>query len=386
MKICPTCNTKIKNKTKYCPECGTSIPYNKNDDNCKATSLYYKILICFLCLLLIISLIIITLLISKDYNKENIAVESGNSTEQTNSFSNDPTKIADTAKSVVKINCYDAEDTLIAVGSGFSAFEEGVIITNYHVIEDYPERIEIVTETGEKCDIFGGIGVSKERDIAILYYQHQNSNINIPVLPINTSDELQKGEKVIAIGSPLGLTNVVSSGVFSGYTNTNGVTDIQFTASISSGSSGGALFNDSGEVIGITYGSIESGQNLNFAVPIDFVISLWKSESLNKSQLSSFFDTITPHYTIDFVLANYIDLQDTIFYLDYNKATYEDTGNEIIVYFEDNNSQIITGICFSNDYWTKCVIQYNIDNSEEIKCIGVFLLENDTTPYLIINP
>ena len=57
----------------------------------------------------------------------------------------------------------------VSVGSGFAAFEEGVIITNYHVIEDYPSRIEIETETGQTCDIFGGIGVAKERDIAILY-------------------------------------------------------------------------------------------------------------------------------------------------------------------------------------------------------------------------
>ena len=59
------------------------------------------------------------------------------------SFSNNPEAISLASQSVVKLNCYDENGDLYATGSGFAAFEEGVIITNYHVIEDYPSRIEI---------------------------------------------------------------------------------------------------------------------------------------------------------------------------------------------------------------------------------------------------
>ena len=77
------------------------------------------------------------------------------------------------------------------------------------------------------------------------------------------------GQNIFAIGSPLGLDNTISQGIIS---NPNRVVDglgyIQTTAPISHGSSGGALINDRGELIGITSAGFEDGQNLNLAVPI----------------------------------------------------------------------------------------------------------------------
>ena len=207
-------------------------------------------------------------------------------------FIDDPEQISEAAKSVVKLNCYDKSGILICTGSGFSVFEEGVIVTNYHVIEDFPARIEIETETGQKCDITGGIGASAERDIAILLYQHRNTNIEIPLLQVGDSVQLKKGEKVIAIGSPKGFTNTVSSGIFSGQANIEYNPYIQFTASISHGSSGGALFNNDGKVIGITTLSHMDGQNLNFAIPIEFAKSLWGNEKSHRYSLNLFYDSL----------------------------------------------------------------------------------------------
>ena len=70
----------------------------------------------------------------------------------------------------------------------------------------------------------------------------------------------------MAIGSPLGLFNSVSDGFISGFRNINDVAMIQFTAPISHGSSGGAVLNMQGEVIGISTAGIDSGQNINLAI------------------------------------------------------------------------------------------------------------------------
>ena len=71
---------------------------------------------------------------------------------------------------------------------------------------------------------------------------------------------------MVAIGSPLGLFNSVSDGIISGFRNINDVDMIQFTAPTSHGSSGGAVLNLQGEVIGISTAGIDSGQNINLAI------------------------------------------------------------------------------------------------------------------------
>ena len=144
-------------------------------------------------------------------------------------------------------------------------------MTNYHVIEGGVYSIEASTEEGRTFDITYVFATDEEKDIAIL---GASSPHNLALLKPGDSDDLQKGEKVVAIGSPLGLLNSVSTGVFSGYVKENNMNVLQFTASISSGSSGGALFNDVGEVFGITFASYEAGQNLNLAVPINEVAEL----------------------------------------------------------------------------------------------------------------
>ena len=78
--------------------------------------------------------------------------------------------------------------------------------------------------------------------------------------------KLVRGQKVVAIGSPLGLFNSVSDGIISGFRKIDSVDMIQFTAPISHGSSGGAVLNMQGEVIGISTAGIDQGQNLNLAV------------------------------------------------------------------------------------------------------------------------
>ena len=86
-------------------------------------------------------------------------------------------------------------------------------------------------------------------------------------LPIYSGQKkLVRGQRVVAIGSPLGLFNSVSDGIISGFRMIEDVEMIQFTAPISSGSSGGAVLNMYGEVIGISTAGFDAGQNINLAV------------------------------------------------------------------------------------------------------------------------
>ena len=91
-------------------------------------------------------------------------------------------------------------------------------------------------------------------------------------LPIyNGQKKLVRGQRVVAIGSPLGLFNSVSDGIISGFRAIEGVDMIQFTAPISNGSSGGAVLNMYGEVIGISTGGFDAGQNINLAVGYEYI-------------------------------------------------------------------------------------------------------------------
>jgi len=150
-------------------------------------------------------------------------------------------------------------------GSGFFINNSGRIITNYHVIEG-AKGISIVDSNGntfeENITI---VGYDKNRDIAILDINHNNKNW----LEISDS-EVKIGQKVYAIGSPLGLQNTVSEGIISGVREI----DIQTTAPISHGSSGGALINDNGEVVGITYAGYTEGENLGLVIPIDEIYEI----------------------------------------------------------------------------------------------------------------
>ncbi len=404
MRRCPNCNSRINTKAKYCSKCGSPIIFDDIQPQKKKYN-KAKIALIILIVLLIISILTTSILFFIGNQDAQDNTNEPHRTETTTpafDFIDDPEQISEAAKSVVKLNCYDKNGILICTGSGFSVFEEGVIVTNYHVIEDFPARIEIETELGQKCDITGGIGASAERDIAILLYQHRNTNIEIPRLQVGDSTQMKKGEKVVAIGSPLGLVNTVSSGVYSGRNNIGDIPDIQFTASISHGSSGGALFNNGGEVIGITTGGVKDAQNLNFAVPIEFAKTLWENERSHRYSLNLFYDSLTPHYSVDYVLKNYNKLTDSTFFVDCYVSSYNyDESSEIAIAFcvdsyekiyNPNEKDIVKRFEFDNEryshtqmimvvgkgYWTGQMFTIPGFKKTSIKCSGISLdLEND---------
>lgn len=228
-------------------------------------------------------------------------------------FSENTAAIETADASVVKIYCYDYDGNLAATGSGFLAFDDRTIITNYHVMSS-AYTCKVSTNQDITYDVLFILEYSEEHDIAILLL---SEHTGLQPLTLGDSTVIKKGETVVAIGSPLGIKNTVSTGVLSGRLMDTNMDVLQFTAPISSGSSGGALFDNDGNVIGITFASIIDGQNLNLAIPIELATNLYQSRGEVKkvgaiyidehpyvTELSKYKYKNKPSITIDELLAN----------------------------------------------------------------------------------
>lgn len=160
-------------------------------------------------------------------------------------------------------------------GTGFLIDDRGTIATNSHVIHD---------ATAVKVKLKGGTWIrkvdllmeDKEADLALLRVDVSS----LPTaLPLGDSDRVTVGEKVIAIGNPLGLEHTLTDGLVSARRIYRGRKWIQISVPISPGNSGGPLFNMKGEVVGVTTAgfSVWAGaQNLNLAVPINVLKKMLK--------------------------------------------------------------------------------------------------------------
>lgn len=171
-------------------------------------------------------------------------------------------ELAKLASSVVMISVHDRYDKCFKTGSGVMVNKDGYILTNHHVASEgyyYSVRIE------EDENIYPTDEIIKYNPLFDLSLIRINRQLK-PISVYNKKEKLVRGQKVVAIGSPLGLFNSVSNGIISGFRQMDDINMIQFTAPISSGSSGGAVLNMYGELIGISTAGIDSGQNINLAV------------------------------------------------------------------------------------------------------------------------
>jgi hypothetical protein len=177
---------------------------------------------------------------------------------------------------VVSIIMSGKDGSPIAQGSGFLISKDGLIVTNYHVIESGSSAV-VKLPDGAFFAVDGVLAFDKARDVAIIKAHGENFR----TITLGNSDQLQVGEEVVAIGNPLSLESTVSNGIISGIRTVEeeGGKLLQVTTPISPGSSGGPLFNMAGEVVGITTLYLKGGENLNFAVPINDVKSLLLANS-----------------------------------------------------------------------------------------------------------
>lgn len=171
------------------------------------------------------------------------------------------------ASSVVMIVIHDKKGKAVGSGSGIMVGRNGYILTNHHVTSGgmyYSVRIEDDEAVYTTDEV---IKYNQFLDLALI----RIDRVLDPIPVYNGIKKLVRGQKVAAIGSPLGLFNSVSNGIISGFRKLDDVDMIQFTASISHGSSGGAVLNMYGEVIGISTAGIDSGQNINLAVGYEYI-------------------------------------------------------------------------------------------------------------------
>jgi hypothetical protein len=118
--------------------------------------------------------------------------------------------------------------------------------------------------------IAGSVGVDEEHDLALL----KAGGIKLPPLPLGDSETVAVGDEVYVVGNPLGLEGTFSNGIVSAIREIDGQKILQITAPISPGSSGGPVFDQRGEVIGIAVATFRGGQNLNLAIPVSYLSKL----------------------------------------------------------------------------------------------------------------
>ncbi len=170
-----------------------------------------------------------------------------------------------------------SEKQQVGSGSGFFVSDDGLIVTNKHVVADFQaEYTVLVSEKEYPAKV---IARDPSNDIALLKIE----GTGFTPLPLGDSDSLRVGETVLAMGNPLGeFANSVSRGIVSGLKRTlsagsgRGGTEqllgiIQTDAAINPGNSGGPLLNISGEVIGIDVAMAQGAENIGFAIPINQV-------------------------------------------------------------------------------------------------------------------
>ncbi len=248
---------------------------------------------------------------------------------------------------VIYIETYDANDNPDAFGSGFFITSNGVAVTNFHVLED---AISATAKLGNNhYTVTGVLYFDEELDFAVI----KTNATNVPYLNIGNSIDLYSGDEIYTIGNPQGLTNTISDGIISNPNREDFNGMIQITAPISPGSSGGALLNTYGEVIGITTASLTSGQNLNFAVPINEVV--------NKNELP----TIETKY-------NMVTMEDFASANEYNNNKIEPPKNIRVVKQQNSSAYIqwdeVEGAEYYHFYYQEDSEEdfwYGVDDNEE---------------------
>lgn len=176
-------------------------------------------------------------------------------------------ELAALSVSVVMITLQDSFGKTVGSGSGVVISPKGFILTNLHVAAHGSRYMVRFENDSVEYGTSGIVKYNQRLDLAVIKVDRRC----VPIQPY-LDGKLARGQRVVAIGSPLGLFNTVSDGIISAFrSRENGAKMIQFTAPISSGSSGGAVLDMYGRLIGISTSGFDEAQNINLAVEISEV-------------------------------------------------------------------------------------------------------------------
>jgi S1-C subfamily serine protease len=178
------------------------------------------------------------------------------------------------ASSVLTLYCYDKGGKPIGQGSGFVIRQDGVVVTDWHVAKN-AFSIVAVDGSGRKYTISRYVNVDPNSDLVLLQLANDDgSEPTLQAIPVADSRKVSAGLKIYTISAPKGFSHTLSDGLLSAIRSVDGLQLLQITAPVSPGSSGGPVLNAAGEVVGVIEGLIPSGQQLNFAIPIDYALRL----------------------------------------------------------------------------------------------------------------
>lgn len=205
----------------------------------------------------------------------------------------EPTEPAKKAYTSIELAEYVGERTVTvnadsSTGSGFFISSDGILVTNYHVIEG-AERITVDVHDGGTYTVSTIIDFSKVYDLALLQIDLDDT------LYLEQCREVKTGEPVYAVGSSLGiLEGSFTSGTVSSTKRMHSKIEcIQMDASIASGNSGGPLVNVYGEVIGVNAFSYSNGQNANLAIKIAMLDHLDQKRNMSLSAYREWYNKET---------------------------------------------------------------------------------------------
>lgn len=178
---------------------------------------------------------------------------------------------------VVHITMKNEQGEAFGNGSGI-ILSKNLIATNFHVIDDV-YGLSVTLSDGTELPVQGYVAIDRKNDLAIL------SVSGLPAVGLSpAAKDAEVGEKIYTVGSPQGLSQTFAEGIVSNAKRVFGDRELlQIDASISAGSSGGAVVNAKAEIVGVVVSSIDAGQNLNFSVPVRFLKELFKKQEAMKT-------------------------------------------------------------------------------------------------------
>ena len=273
--FCVHCGKPCGSDDAYCPHCGGSIPPELRDstDGPPAVSAAHLkprrglLGLALLGVIVGVAAVIALVVLTRRPAKEEPPASRGIAAALT--F--DPSRYS---PSVLTLHCFDDKGVQIGQGSGFVMRADGVAVSNWHVAKD-AHSMTATNGTGQNFSVAKVINLDETNDLVVLQLSAEEgqSPVFVPLQPADART-VAPGQRVYTLSAPQGLSQTVTDGVLSAVRSAEGQQLLQFTAAISPGSSGGPVFNERGEVIGVVMGMLTTGQQLNFAIPIDVALRL----------------------------------------------------------------------------------------------------------------
>ena len=181
-------------------------------------------------------------------------------------------------------------DSAQIVGSGFIVSRTGDVITNLHVIRDLETATVHLTD-GRVFNSVSVMGINEPADLAVI----RITGSGFPSLAMGDEGAPSVGDRVVALGSPLGLDGTVTAGIISAIRKVDGDKYLQTDAAVNPGNSGGPLVNVRGEAIGVVSFKMRSAEALNFAISISVARTLLafsqKNQPMSFDQMRSLLST-----------------------------------------------------------------------------------------------